>query len=257
MTMLHPTPPYPASSLIRPPALIIERFLRDRRGVWTQISKEHDIGILMRQMLVSSAIAFAGYGAVLGFSHGLLQALSSLVKLPLLFLLALAICFPVLYVYNLLCGGRLSAGQTCALVLAAITVTAVFTLAFAPITLFFLVTARSYHFFVLLNVAVLSLTGSVGLFFLVNGALQLNQLSRMEQALVESTPPEQTGRRVPQPVRVGLLPVWLLLYGFVGVQLGWALRPFVGIPGETFRLFRSVEGDFWSSLLHMLLGILG
>ena len=91
-------------------------------------------------------ISLALYGAVLGASHGWQQILSSMVKLPLLFLATLAICLPTLYLFNLVFGSRLSMVQAVALIMVSITVTAVLTLAFAPVSLLFLVTAKSYSF---------------------------------------------------------------------------------------------------------------
>src|SRR6185295_3318160 len=106
---------------------------------------------------------------------------ASACKMPILFLMTLAICLPTLYLFNLLCGGRLSARQALALVLSAITVTAALTLAFAPITLFFMVTAQSYPFFILLNTVILMLTGTVGLSFLISGMRSMNTQARAEQ----------------------------------------------------------------------------
>ena len=161
--------------------LIIERILRDRAGIWDQIIAERDLPKLILRMLLTSVISLAAYGAVLGASNGWLQALVSTVKLPLLFLATLAICLPTLYLFNLVFGARLSVLQACALIMVAITVTAVLTFAFAPISLFFLITARSYAFFKLLNVAILALTALVGLRFLTSGMRALN-----EQVVVES-----------------------------------------------------------------------
>src|SRR5688500_2745646 len=119
------------------PLLIIERFLREREAVWRQIKLEYRINDLLRQMLSSSALALGGYGLVMGASQGRVdQIIASAVKLPVLFLLTLAICLPTLYLFNLLLGGRLTARQVLALVLSGITVTSNLTLAFAPITLF-------------------------------------------------------------------------------------------------------------------------
>ena len=133
---------------------------------------------LILRMLLCSVISLAAYGAVLGASNGWLQALVSTVKLPLLFLATLAICLPTLYLFNLVFGARLSVLQACALIMVAITVTAVLTFAFAPISLFFLITARSYAFFKLLNVAILALTALVGLRFLTSGMRALNAARR-------------------------------------------------------------------------------
>ena len=123
--------------------LIIERILRDRAGIWDQIINERDLPKLILRMLLCSGISLAAYGAVLGASNGWLQALVSTIKLPLLFLATLAICLPTLYLFNLVFGARLSVLQACALIMVAITVTAVLTFAFAPISLFFLITAAA------------------------------------------------------------------------------------------------------------------
>src|SRR5829696_3581648 len=230
--------------------LVIERFLRDREGVWRQIRLEYGLNSLLGQMLASSTAALACYGLVMGSSHSLWQSLASAFKLPILFLMTLAICLPTLYLFNLLCGGRLSARQALALVLSAITVTAALTLAFAPITLFFMVTAQSYPFFILLNTAILLLTGSVGLSFLISGMHSMNAQERAEQPetveqLVHAPAP-------PQPVSMNLLLIWVLLYGFVGTQLAWTLRPFHGDPSMPFILFRPVESNFYIGVIETI-----
>ncbi len=155
--------------------LIIERILRDRDSVWQQVVEERGLKELSTQMLASSAISLACYGAVLGASSGAAQAASSAIKLPLLFLATLAICLPTLYLFNLLFGARLSVMQAVALIMVSITVTSVLTLAFAPISLFFLISAESYSFFKLLNVGILVLAAAVGLKFLTQGMAVLNE----------------------------------------------------------------------------------
>jgi len=35
-----------------------------------------------------------------------------------------------------------------------------------------------------------------------------------------------------------MLRVWLLTYSFVGIQMGWVLRPFIGSPGSPVQFFR-------------------
>src|SRR6476620_5006468 len=152
-----------------PSLLVIERILRDRDGIWRQISEDRDLRELSLSMLTSSVVSLAIYGLVLGSSNGFLQAISSMIKLPLLFLATLAICLPTLYLFNLVFGARLSMPQAVALIMVAITVISVLTLAFAPISLFFLITAQNYSFFKLLNVCILFLTAVVGLRFLTGG----------------------------------------------------------------------------------------
>ena len=285
--------------------LIIERILRDRAGIWDQIINERDLPKLILRMLLCSGISLAAYGAVLGASNGWLQALVSTVKLPLLFLATLAICLPTLYLFNLVFGARLSVLQACALIMVAITVTAVLTFAFAPISLFFLITARSYAFFKLLNVAILVLTALIGLRFLTSGMRALNEhvvhesmlsnevvvpAALQERELVSATVggaadsvtrPRKNGDaptapqkhnpnprgaanvRAPQPAAgdrpasMLLLYIWILLFGFVGTQLAWTLRPFFGSPGKPFELFRDIDGTFYSDILQTVGSLLG
>lgn len=237
------------------PLLVIERILRDTEGIWEQISTEFRLNTLIGQMLTSSAIAFACYGAVLGFSNSPLQALSSAIKLPVLFLLTLAICLPTLYLFNLVFGSRLSVNQTLGLVMVAITVTATLTLAFAPISLFFLITAQSYNFFKLLNVFILGLTGLVGLGFLIKGMRCVNVLSdSASQSRPVQPAAEEAAATAPAAPRdnMFLLYIWIVVYGFVGTQLAWTLRPFFGDPALPFEIFRSLEGNFYANVFNSL-----
>jgi hypothetical protein len=240
---------------------IIEYILRDRNHFWLQIHEEQQIGTLIRQMLISSSGALACYGAVLGFSHSWLQAISSAIKLPVLFLLTLLICLPTLYLFNLIFGSKLSMQQALAMVLAAITVTSMMTLAFAPISLFFLISAPNYDFFKLLNVVIFVLTGFIGLRFLTNGMKQINELvARATQPAVPA--PEEEVQIIEvknsaatkiapleQPVNTTLLKIWVVLYCFVGTQLGWTLRPFFGSPDYPFEIFRAIEGNFYVDIM--------
>src|SRR2546430_6049714 len=175
--------------------LVIERILRDREGIWEQIIEERELRGLAGQMLTSSTASLAVYGAVLGASNSFAQAASSFVKLPLLFLATLAICLPTLYLFNLVFGARLSVMQAVTLIMVSITVTAVLTLAFAPISLFFLISAHSYAFFKLLNVCILVLTAIVGLRFLVVGMRTLveAQSAPAVVAVPQSQPQPQLG----------------------------------------------------------------
>ncbi|MGS2615558.1 hypothetical protein ACVCAH_13700 [Micromonospora sp. LZ34] len=342
--------------------LVIERILRDRQGIWQQIVAERDLNALTGRMLASSAVALACYGAVLGAFHSALMALTSAVKLPLLFLVTLVICLPTLYLFNLVFGARLSVRQSLALVMVAITVTSMLAVAFAPISLFFLITAPDYGFFKLLNVAILTLSAVVGLRFLTGGMQVLNEHGLLapataapatagaaqavpaqavpaqaapaavdaaqpapavaepvpagaavsgaavaanggtpagagsaapttgqpeppapvaqpafvgQPALVAvggqpmaayppgllppgyaqrpwATPPARRGEPSQRPASMTLLYIWILLFGFVGTQLAWTLRPFFGDPGQGFALFRSIDGNFYAEILRTI-----
>jgi hypothetical protein len=240
------------------PLLVIERILRDRDGVWRDIHRESNINQLIIQMLASTAVANFFYGAVLGASNSFLQALASAVKLPILFLLTLAICLPTLYLFNLVFGSRLSVRQALAVVLVGITVTSMLTVAFAPISLFFLISAPDYNFFKLLNVAILTTTGAVGLTFLIDGMGSMNRLAMADLA-AEVAHGDEAPPIVQRPVNMSLIYLWIMLYGFVGTQLGWTLRPFFGDPGyevKEFMLFRPIEGNFYVNVIISIINLL-
>lgn len=259
--------------------LVIERILRDRDGLWTQIVQERNLKSLIGELTASSAVALALYGVVLGASNGFMQALASAVKLPILFLVTLLICLPTLYLFNLVFGARLSIRQALALVLVAVTVISALSLAFAPVSLFFLVTAPNYAFYKILNVVILMLTGAVGLGLLLDGMRSLNKLATAkptdtadEQPAALAVPAQAPAQPVPgqpfpgwgphhpqQPqfgmvrppeprVNMTLIRIWVLLFGFVATQLAWTLRPFLGSPDEKFQIFRAVEGNFYVNI---------
>ena len=66
-------------------------------------------------------------------------------------------------------------------------------------------------------------------------------------------PPAQVGQSAAaRPASTILLYVWIVLFGFVGTQLAWTLRPFVGSKGEPFALFRAIEGNFYAEIFRTL-----
>lgn len=148
---------------------IIETILRNRYRFFADIREGIDIPHKISALLLSAILFFALYGAVIGSSHSLWQALSSAAKLPAVFLITLVVSLPTLYFFNVLFGANLSLSQNFALILTAITITAVLLLSFAPVTLFFLITTSNYQFFKLLNVGIFAITGSIGVRFLAQG----------------------------------------------------------------------------------------
>jgi hypothetical protein len=219
---------------------IIETILRSRHRFFDEIRQGVDLGAKMRAMLISGVVFFALYGAVMGSTHSLWQTLSSGVKLPLLFLSTLVICSPTLYFFNLIFGSNQSLSQNFCLILTAITVTAVLLLSFAPILLFFLLTTSNYQFFKLLNVAIFAVSGVVGVLFLSQG-----------MQIVSTSGEEGEGAR-----RM-VLRLWILVYAFVGSQMAWTLRPFIGAPSMQFELFRQLGGNFYANIFASIGEILG
>ncbi|MGD1993509.1 MAG: actin-binding WH2 domain-containing protein [Anaerolineae bacterium] len=214
---------------------IIETILRDRAAFFREIREGVGLTEKMRAMLISSIAFFALYGAVMGSSHSLWQALSSAAKLPLLFLTTLVICAPTLYFFNLIFGSNQSLRQNVALILTAITVTAVLMLSFSPIVLFFLLTTNHYQFYKLLNVALFTIAGVIGVIFLSQGMQAVSYVG-------------QEGARA----RRNVLRLWIVVYAFVGSQMAWTMRPFFGAPGLDFELFRQLGGNFYANIFASL-----
>ncbi|MBD1842755.1 hypothetical protein H6F89_04895 [Cyanobacteria bacterium FACHB-63] len=213
--------------------------LRDRDSFLTEIHKGIRLKSKISALLISSFCFFALYGAIIGAFHGPLQVLSSAIKLPALYLITLVVCLPTLYIFNVLFGAKQTISQHFTYLLTAISVIALLLCGFAPVTLFFLITVNDYYFFMLLNVAIFAITGILGVSFLYQVMRPIASDDGVQGV----------------KIRTNILRLWLVLYGFVGSQLGWTLRPFFGSPGQ-FELFRPREGSFftgvWNALMQLL-----
>jgi hypothetical protein len=218
--------------------------LKDRKTFLEDIYQKVQLKTKIAALLVCSFVCFSFYGAIIGAFSSPQQALASAIKLPALYLLTLVVCLPALYIFNVLFGSTKSLGQHFAYILSTAAVIALLLCGFAPVTLFFLITInplKDYSFFLLLNVAIFTLTGVFGVSFLY-------QAMRPDEA--------ETDHNV--KLRAKILRLWLILYGFVGSQLGWTLRPFFGSPDESFAIFRPREGNFligvWNAFINILMG---
>jgi hypothetical protein len=214
-----------------------EWIMRDRASFFEEVRARHDLTPKLRSMIVSSIIYLALYGIVLGSSNSWLQAGTSAIKLPALFLVTLLICLPTLYFFNLLYGSQLTFAQTATLMMAAVTITGALALAFASISMFFWLTVQDYEFFVTLNVGILAITAWWGLSFLRQGMRYVQQGTQT------------------RPGRI--LAAWIAIYAFVGTQMAWALRPFFGWPGAPFEPIRKLSGTFYTGLFYNITRLLG
>jgi hypothetical protein len=213
--------------------------LRDREVFLNEVRDGVKIESKILSLIIASSLFFAIYGAIIGASNGWQQMLVSTAKLPALYLLTLLICLPTLYFFDILFGSKADFKQYTVMSLTTVSVISVLLFSFAPVTLFFLISIRDYHFFLLLNVAIFSLTGFVGVNLFYKGV-------RTVMGFNAKTP----------KIRSNLLLSWVVLYGLVGSQLGWTLRPFFGSPGEPFQLFRNLEGNFYAQVIRSLLALL-
>lgn len=200
------------------------------------------------------------------------QLVASTVKVPALFFLTLLVTFPSLYVFNALVGSRLEVTSVLRLLVASMAVMISVLASLGPIVAFFSVSTSTYAFMILVNVLVFTVSGTMGLVFLLQTLHRLSIVPR-EPVPTEATElvGEEKGEAADAPVPSALDPLedqvlgrhvkalfrcWVLLFGLVGAQMSWVLRPFVGDPGRPFAWFRERDSNFfeavWSALVSLL-----
>ena len=151
-----------------------------------------------------------------------------------------------------------------------------------PIVAFFSVSTTSYPFMLLFNVVVCSVSGALGLSFLLQ---TLHRLSILDSQPSRCQPPRIAARRlssestswirsrpgtrqrgpgtasrparsIPCENRVlgkhvkTVFNLWVIVFALVGAQMGWVLRPFIGNPDLPFTWFRGRESNFFQAVLH-------
>jgi hypothetical protein len=45
---------------------------------------------------------------------------------------------------------------------------------------------------------------------------------------------------------------WIIVFGLVGAQMSWVLRPFIGAPDRPFAWFRPRESNFFEAVKRTL-----
>ncbi len=219
---------------------LIEHVLRDRLAFFGEIARGEGVEQKIRHLTVIVVCGLAIFGLVMGAGTSLTLALLNALKLPCVFLIGGLICLPTLYYFSLLFGSQLRFSHIVTLILTAQAVTTVLLLGFAPISILFWLSAAGDRFLLFLNMGALALTLVLGLIFLVQGALYLQ----------EHAPPERVSlfawarMLVLGHVRSFVLLTWLVVYGMVILQLGWTMRPFFGVP---------IEGrNVWEGLIQLI-----
>ncbi|MGH7751864.1 MAG: actin-binding WH2 domain-containing protein [Gemmatimonadales bacterium] len=207
--------------------------LSDRERFFEEVVDGTGLGQKVRYG-AATVIALGGFfGAVAGAYSGPAQALSAGIKLPFLFFATFVICFPAFFVVQVLVGSRLRLHQVVALVVGALALTSILLAAFVPITAFFLITGANYYFQHLLNIGIAGVAGLFGMYALHEGL---------------SVVCEKRG--VYPRKALTIMRAWAVLFAFVGIQLAWTLRPFLGDQNRPFRVFGSYQGNFYTAVVY-------
>jgi hypothetical protein len=162
------------------------------------------------------------YGGVMGAYGGRpLQSVYSGVKVPLLLLATMALSMPSYFVANTLLGLRGDFAAAARAIVAAQAALTIVLAALAPLTVLWYASSTHYHAAILFNAAMFTVASLAAQLVLVRGY----------RALVARSPKHRW-----------MLRTWIVIYAFVGIQMGWTLRPFIGSPEQPVEFFRS--GDF-------------
>lgn len=189
------------------------------RGHWDQ-SGPRAANARLIAMLVACGLL---YGALMGTSAGvmgdrLLQVIYSGLKVPLLLLVTFLIALPSFWVVNRLLG----LGADFPLVFRALIATqatlTVVLLALAPYVLLWYVSSEDYQSFILVNAAAFGIASLAAQY----------RLSRYYRPLIARRPRHRA-----------MQAAWIMIYAFVGIQMGWTLRPFIGDPNSPVQFFRA------------------
>jgi hypothetical protein len=177
------------------------------------------------------------YGVVMGTYGGfgrerLWQIAYSAIKVPVLLMATFGLSVPSFVVVNTLLGLRDDFARVLQALLATQAGLTVILSALAPFTAFWYISGSGYQPAILFN----------GAMFAVASLSAQWMLRREYQPLVAKDPKHRW-----------MLRTWLVLYVFVGIQMAWVLRPFIGNPGAPVEFFRE---DSWTNAYEAVLQII-
>lgn len=239
------------------------------RGEATRLSdlREGKIEIDVKGLIAAVILLSVFYGLCTG-SYSVIQTggkqymqiAASAVKFPMLFILTLIVTFPSLYVFNTLVGSKLSIVSVFRLLIAAKGVILAVLASLGPIVVFFSISTTSYPFMILLNVVAGTVSGVLGLAFLMQTLHRLVSVRDDESNTDESpeTRADKNAYSMSALEKTGIdanrkatfvFRIWVVVFALVGAQMSWVLRPFIGNPESAFTWFRARESNFFESVL--------
>jgi hypothetical protein len=190
----------------------------------------HMLGSLILAIVVYGMF----YGGVMGSYGGasgprFWQIVYSAVKVPILLMATFGLSLPSFVVLNTLFGLRDDFPRVARALLSTQAGLTVILCSLAPFTAFWYLSGSGYEDAILFN----------GLMFGVASVSAQWMLRRDYAPLIRRNPKHRY-----------MLFTWLIIYVFVGIQLGWVLRPFIGNPRFPVQFFR--EGS-WSNAYEVVI----
>ena len=185
------------------------------------------------------------YGATLGLWRGTLQAFYTAIKFPLVILLTCVGNGAINGMLAQILGSGLSFRQTAVAILMSFAIAAIILAGFAPLTLFVWFNAPpleskgailGHSIMLLTHVFVIALAGVIANRRLLGLLRKMSGSDKVARAVLFS---------------------WLAGNLFLGAQIAWTLRPFIGSPRLVIEFLRSdpLRGNFyeavWRALRHL------
>jgi hypothetical protein len=195
----------------------IDDILRCRRAIQARSARSALL------WMVGCVAAFGmAYGAVMGAFGGVCgerawQAVYSALKVPLLLLGTSLIAWPSFFVLNTLVGLRRDFFRAAMALMAAQAGLAIVLASLAPLTIVWYASSSSYGDAICFNGVMFAVACFAGQWLLRDHYRLLVQRDSRHRWMFW---------------------IWLVIYIFVGIQMAWVLRPFVGDPNAPVEFFR-------------------
>lgn len=179
------------------------------------------------QLVLMSILCSAAYGAVMG-SFGMFyggskwQVPYAAMKSPMLLGITFGLTLPSFIVINLLFGLGRDLRDVLHAMLSTQVAVSITLLSLAPLTLVWYLSVPRYESAILFNAAM----------FCTASVAAQRPLKARYRPLLERN-----------PLHGKLLRVWIFVYAFVGIQMGWVMRPFIGQPGKPVEFLRPEKWD--------------
>jgi hypothetical protein len=215
----------------------------DKLMLWTQPGRLRTLALTAAIILIGAGL----YGAAMGWWRSPLQGLYVAIKFPLVILLTTLGNAVLNAMLAPLLGLNIGFRQSFAAILMSFAITAAILGAFSPLTAFLVWNAPpmtpdvkstlTYGFIKLTHVAVIAFAGIAG-------------TVRLFQLLTQLGGSKTVARRV--------LFGWLAGNLFLGSQLTWIARPFIGAPQLPVVFLRDTafRGNFYENVLHTVMDLL-
>ena len=197
-------------------------------------SEEKKWSRIWRLVLLFIILTFT-YGAVMGCYSGFLQALTAGIKVPVLFLLSLIICYPAFFILQFILGSKMQLSHMTIIILSGFVLTGAIMVSFAPIVILFVLTGGNYYFLQLLHIAVFGVAGIFGMKTI---------LDALKYSCEQKNIYPKTG--------VEVFRFWVVILAFVSIQLAWNMQPFLAEKTEGYSLFKKYKGNFYTAVIYSI-----